>query len=412
MKEANFKDTEIGKIPVDWELFTLKEISSVTRLAGYEYSKYWKETVNGEIIGLRGFNIGKNKIIQRDLVYISDQLSKKLIRSRLFINDIIYPCVGTIGNAVVISENDKYHIQQNIAKITPNTQKINPFYLSHFLMSDFGIKEIERFNGSSSQPNILVGSLRQYNIFFPPLSEQEKIAEVLSDTDLWIESTEALLAKKRQIKKGAMQKLLSPKDDWEVRKLGEMVSLAKSGGTPLSSNAKYYDGEIPFLSISDMTEQGKYLTRTSKSVSQEGIDNSASWVVPINSIIYSMYASVGFVSINKIEMATSQAVINLIFKPEYDLNYMYYFLTSIQIEVLQFVGEGTQKNLNAQTVKNLDIRIPKSLKTQQEIAEILSSMDLEIESLENRLQKARQIKQGMMQDLLTGKVRLGYLLKN
>lgn len=412
MKEANFKETEIGKIPVDWELFTLKEISSVTRLAGYEYSKYWKETVNGEIIGLRGFNIGKNKIIQRDLVYISDQLSKKLIRSRLFINDIIYPCVGTIGNAVVISENDKYHIQQNIAKITPNTQKINPFYLSHFLMSDFGIKEIERFNGSSSQPNILVGSLRQYNIFFPPLSEQEKIAEVLSDTDLWIESTEALLAKKRQIKKGAMQKLLSPKDDWEVRKLGEMVSLAKSGGTPLSSNAKYYDGEIPFLSISDMTEQGKYLTRTSKSVSQEGIDNSASWVVPINSIIYSMYASVGFVSINKIEMATSQAVINLIFKPEYDLNYMYYFLTSIQIEVLQFVGEGTQKNLNAQTVKNLDIRIPKSLKTQQEIAEILSSMDLEIESLENRLQKARQIKQGMMQDLLTGKVRLGYLLKN
>lgn len=406
MKEANFKDTEIGKIPVDWELFTLKEISSVTRLAGYEYSKYWKETVNGEIIGLRGFNIGKNKIIQRDLVYISDQLSKKLIRSRLFINDIIYPCVGTIGNAVVISENDKYHIQQNIAKITPNTQKINPFYLSHFLMSDFGIKEIERFNGSSSQPNILVGSLRQYNIFFPPLSEQEKIAEVLSDTDLWIESTEALLAKKRQIKKGAMQKLLSPKDDWEVRKLGEMVSLAKSGGTPLSSNAKYYDGEIPFLSISDMTEQGKYLTRTSKSVSQEGIDNSASWVVPINSIIYSMYASVGFVSINKIEMATSQAVINLIFKPEYDLNYMYYFLTSIQIEVLQFVGEGTQKNLNAQTVKNLDIRIPKSLKTQQEIAEILSSMDLEIESLENRLQKARQLKQGMMQDLLTGKVRL------
>ena len=406
MKEANFKETEIGKIPVDWELFTLKEISSVTRLAGYEYSKYWKETVNGEIIGLRGFNIGKNKIIQRDLVYISDQLSKKLIRSRLFINDIIYPCVGTIGNAVVISENDKYHIQQNIAKITPNTQKINPFYLSHFLMSDFGIKEIERFNGSSSQPNILVGSLRQYNIFFPPLSEQEKIAEVLSDTDLWIESTEALLAKKRQIKKGAMQKLLSPKEDWEVRKLGEMVSLAKSGGTPLSSNAKYYDGEIPFLSISDMTEQGKYLTRTSKSVSQEGIDNSASWVVPINSIIYSMYASVGFVSINKIEMATSQAVINLIFKPEYDLNYMYYFLTSIQIEVLQFVGEGTQKNLNAQTVKNLDIRIPKSLKTQQEIAEILSSMDLEIESLENRLQKARQLKQGMMQDLLTGKVRL------
>lgn len=117
--KEGYKQTEIGIIPYDWEVNVLNEISSITRLAGYEYSTVWKETENGEIIALRGFNIGKNKIIERDLVRISNKLSMRLIRSRLFNGDVVYPCVGTIGNAVAIEEDDKYHIQQNIAKITP-----------------------------------------------------------------------------------------------------------------------------------------------------------------------------------------------------------------------------------------------------------------------------------------------------
>lgn len=400
MKEANFKETEIGKIPVDWEVKTLGEFCS-TFSGGTPDSKNLSY-YNGDINWISSGELNQ-RLITKTNGFVSqmgiDNSASKIVTKNTFLLAMygatagisaITKITGAINQAVLAIVNDR--------KVSNN----------YFLLNFFELKKdwiIDTYT-QGGQPNLNADIVKKISIPLPPLAEQEKIAEVLSDTDFWIESTEALLAKKRQIKKGAMQKLLSPKDDWEVRKLGEMVSLAKSGGTPLSSNAKYYEGEIPFLSISDMTEQGKYLTRTSKSVSQEGIDNSASWVVPINSIIYSMYASVGFVSINKIEMATSQAVINLIFKPEYDLNYMYYFLTSIQIEVLQFVGEGTQKNLNAQTVKNLDIRIPKSLKTQQEIAEILSSMDLEIESLENRLQKARQLKQGMMQDLLTGKVRL------
>ena len=157
MEKQGLKQTELGLIPEDWKLSILNDLTDITRLAGYEYSTLWEETTNGEIIALRGFNIGQNKIIERDFVNISDSLSKRLIRSRLFRNDVIYPCVGSIGNAVVIEEDDKYHIQQNIAKITPKKGKIFSHYLAYYLMSEFGLKEIERFNGSSSQPNILVG---------------------------------------------------------------------------------------------------------------------------------------------------------------------------------------------------------------------------------------------------------------
>lgn len=189
--KPGYKQTEIGVIPEDWRLRKLEEVSTISRLAGAEYTSFWEESSNGEIIALRGFNIGRGKIIDRDFVRISNELSLKLKRSRLCKGDVIYPCVGSIGNAAVITEEDKYHIQQNIARITPNPTVICSRYLANFLMSFLGEREVSRFNASSSQPSVLVGSLRQYRIPLPPTKvEQEAIAEALSDADALIESLE------------------------------------------------------------------------------------------------------------------------------------------------------------------------------------------------------------------------------
>ncbi|MBP0016921.1 MAG: restriction endonuclease subunit S [Cyanobacteria bacterium SBLK] len=205
-----YQQTEVGLIPEDWQLKNLEDISVITRLTGAEYTSFWKETLNGEIIALRGFNIGKGRIIEKDLVRISNTLSLKLKRSRLYKNDIAYPCVGSIGNAVVIEENDTYHIQQNIARITPSREFVNSYYLANYLMSSLAQSEIERFNATSSQPNVLVGSLRQYRIILPPTkAEQKAIATILTDMDKEIATLEEKLAKMRQIKQGMMQELLT-----------------------------------------------------------------------------------------------------------------------------------------------------------------------------------------------------------
>lgn len=195
----------------EWEVKKLEEITTITRLAGAEYSSVWKEEENGEIIALRGFNIGQNRIIDKDLVRISNQLSLKLNRSRLYVGDVVYPCVGTIGNAVVIEENDKYHIQQNIAKITPVKNIISSYYLVYFLMSPLGEKEVLRFNATSSQPNVLVGSLRKYRVPIPPLPEQKAIAKILTEMDEEIEALEKKREKYKNIKQGMMQQLLTGK---------------------------------------------------------------------------------------------------------------------------------------------------------------------------------------------------------
>lgn len=400
MVKQGYKQTEIGVIPEDWEVKELNTLSKITRLAGYEYSTYWKEDRSGEIIGLRGFNIGKNKIIDREFSFISDSLSKKLNRSRLYKNDIIYPCVGTIGNACVITEDDKYHIQQNIAKITPNISLVYPYYLSHFLMSDFGLKEIERFNGSSSQPNVLVGSLRKYNIILPPLAEQEAIATALSDADAWIEHLEQLIAKKRLIKQGAMQELLTPPspssgnadgealEPWEVKKLGEVFNIIK--GQQFNSVLLEDDGDYPCYSggISPSGYSEKYNETENTIIISEGGN------------------SCGYVNFVKTKFWLGGHCYKVVFRTsKLEKQFTYHLLKFNQDKIMSLrVGSGLP-NIQKKSIEDFEISFP-SLSDQTRIASILSDMDAELEALEQQLDKARQIKQGMMQELLTGRIRL------
>jgi type I restriction enzyme S subunit len=207
-----YKQTELGEIPEDWEMVFLGDYSIISRLAGAEYTSVWKEDPTGEITALRGFNIGKNKIIERDLTRISNSLSMQLKRSRLTKGDVVYPCVGSIGNAVVITEDDKYHIQQNIARISPEKDRLCSEYLAHYLMSEIAFREVERSTATTSQPSVLVSSLREYRVPLPcSYQEQLSISEFLTAMDTELDALQQRLSKTQKIKQGMMQELLTGK---------------------------------------------------------------------------------------------------------------------------------------------------------------------------------------------------------
>jgi type I restriction enzyme S subunit len=381
--KAGYKQTEVGVIPEDWEVKKLNEVTNITRLAGYEYSTVWEECENGEITALRGFNIGKNKIIEKELVRISNKLSMKLIRSRLFKGDLVYPCVGTIGNATVIEEDNKYHIQQNIAKITPNKNLLNSYFLAHYLMSNFGLREVEKFNGSSSQPNILVGSLRKYSIILPCLYEQTAIATALSDTDALISSLEKLITKKRNIKQGAMQTLLQPKEGWEIKKLGDVLKV-KHGKS--QKEVENISGEYPILGTGGLMSYTNHFLYDKPSVliGRKGtIDKPQFMSSPFWTVDTLFYTE--------------------IFN-DYLPKYLYYIF--LQIDWYSYNEASGVPSLNAKTIENIEIAIPPTKSEQTKIATILSDMDTEITALETKLAKIKAIKLGMMQNLLTGKIRL------
>lgn len=193
--------------------------------------------------------------------------------------------------------------------------------------------------------------------------------------------------------------------EWKEKKLGELYDKGKSGGTPKSTNYLYYDGNIPFLSISDMTEQGKYIIKTAKTITDEGLNNSGAWLVPKNSLIYSIYASVGLVGINKIELATSQAMYAMVLKKYINTDYMYYCLSFFRSNGLKRIIEsGTQGNINSNSLNNINIPLP-SPEEQQKIADFLSTVDDKIENQKEIVKNLEEIKKGLIQKIFSKEIR-------
>jgi type I restriction enzyme S subunit len=154
-----------------------------------------------------------------------------------------------------------------------------------------------------------------------------------------------------------------------------------------------------------MTDAGKYILSTSKNLTKAGLASSAAQIFPSGTVLYAMYASLGECSIAGVSLCTSQAILGI--QPNKNLNneYLYYYLTSLKNMVKAMGQQGTQSNLNKGMVKNFRINLP-SLDEQKAIAVILSDMDHELLKLEERLNKTQELKQAMMQELLTGKKRL------
>jgi type I restriction enzyme S subunit len=191
---------------------------------------------------------------------------------------------------------------------------------------------------------------------------------------------------------------------WEPRKLGAIANM-RSGGTPLSSIQRYYGGGIPWVSISDMTRAGKYIASTETTLTQAGLAASAAKLYEPNVVLYAMYASLGECSLAVGRVSSSQAILGIEAGPSLDREFLYYALQHLKPRVKSLGQRGTQSNLNAGMVRDLVLIVP-PMDEQVAIAAVLSDADRELTALERRLTKARAIKEGMMQQLLAGRVRL------
>jgi type I restriction enzyme S subunit len=166
------------EVPEHWEIPKVGHCAFVTKLTGFEYTNLWRTSEDGEVIALRGFNIKDGKLDLYNAERISFDLSKKLARSKLSKGDIVFPCTGTIGNAALIESDDKFHINQNIAKISFE-EKVSPKFAVYWLTSLFVRTLIGRNNMSGMQPVVLIGDIRKLPIPSMSLEEQGLITDYL-----------------------------------------------------------------------------------------------------------------------------------------------------------------------------------------------------------------------------------------
>ena len=385
----------------EWSINKLDEISSLTSSKRIYSSDYVETGIpfyrGAEITQLKNNEEIKEKLFISTEKY--NELKNKFGAPKK--DDILVTGVGTLGNVYKIRDNAEFYFKDgNLIWIKDIT--INPDFLELYL--ETFKNEMLKLAIGSTQKALTIVSLEKLKVKYPNIQEQRKIANFFEVLDNKIR----LLSEKYNyyidFKKYLMQQIFAQKlrfnfiDDWDVVKLETLIEKGKAGGTPPSTNPDYYNGEIPFLSIKDMTEQGKYIVKTEKSITEEGLNNSSAWIIPKYSLLYSIYASIGLVSINLTEVSTSQAIYGIILKEGVSLEYMYYYLTYFKKNIHRYVETGTQGNLNAKLLKSFEIALP-SVDEQEMIVNILSLVDKKIENMEKEVGKMNEFKKGLLQQM-------------
>ena len=377
-----YKQTELGIIPEDWNIKSIGEFLSIGN--GHDYKG--KSFGNIPVYGTGGI-----------ITHIDD-----------YLYDGQTICIGRKGTIdKPIFHSGKIWTVDTLY-YTYNFIDIEVKFIYYLLLTIDWMS----LNEATGVPSLTSDRIKQITLALPPIAEQRAIAEALSDVDGLIAALDKKIAKKRLLKQGAMQQLLTGKkrlpgftDEWGTIRLGDWATM-NSGGTPTSSVPEYYNGHIPFLSISDITEAGKYINKTEKTITEKGLNNSSARMFPAGTIMYAMYASLGKCSIANIELSCSQAILGITPKCRINPEYLYYYLSFIEEDVRDMGQTGTQSNLSKQIVQGFMVKLPSDIKEQQAIATILSDMDKEITDLEAQRDKYRLLKSGMMQKLLTGQIRL------
>ena len=398
MKTAakDFKMTELGPIPKDWDVKRLGDVGEPLMCKRVLKSQ---TSDSGDVpfykIGTFGGEADS---------FISQELFDSFRRQYSYPKkgDVLISAAGTIGRSVVFDGKDAYFQDSNIVWIGNDETIVSNEYLRWC----YGTVKWHTEDGGTVS-RLYNNNLRETLILVPPLPEQRKIAAALSDVDEMITALEKLIEKKRKIKTGAMQRLLTGKTRlpgfkgaWVEKRLGEVGDVV-TGSTPPRGVSECWGGDYNWISAKDF--KGKYIVDSVEKITAKG--KSFCRLLPAGSVLVTCIASIGLNAIAKKPCATNQQI-NAIICKACDHEFLYYQMDAAKDRMMELAGQTAVPIINKGDFEGLLVSFPPTLAEQKAIAKVLGDMDEEIAALEAELAKTRQLKQGMMQELLTGKVRL------
>ena len=399
--KQGYKQTEVGVIPEDWEVKGFGEICKVNQGLQIAIEERLKvPTVQSKIyITIQYLNSGKT------VEYIDDYTTTVCCTE----DDVLMTRTGNTG-MVVTGVSGVFH--NNFFKINFDRKQVDRRFLVEYLKIDKIRHIILVKAGTSTIPDLNHSDFYSIPVILPPLYEQQAIAEALSDVDGLISALDALIAKQRAIKQGAMQELLTGQrrlpgfaGEWEVKKLGEIAEIS-SGGTPDRKEDSYWNGTIPWITTSQI--DSNRITAAEEFITEIGLANSSAKKFNKNTLLMAMYGqgkTRGKVAILGIDATINQACAAISIQQNISVEYIFFNLSQRYEEIRSLSNTGNQENLNGNIIKAIPILLPPPAE-QTAIAQILADMDDAIAALVQKRAKTVALKQGMMQALLTGQVRL------
>ena len=411
---TGYKQTDIGVIPQDWEVMTVDQVAKVKggkrvpkgksltdRETSHPYIKVSDMTTSGSIS-------------TDDIQYVPEDVFPTIRNYRIFKDDIYISVAGTLGLVGFIPEKlDGANLTENADRLTDI--QCDKRYLYHFLSSPAIQKLIESMRTMGAQPKLALTRINKFSLVIPTNEkEQEKIAQSLDDIDTFISTLDELIEKKHNIKLGTMQELLTGKQrlpgfsgEWGKVAICKLTKIPVSDGPHLTP--EFLDDGIPFLSVNNLVNN-KVDLKDLRYISRKDHEEFSKKCRPQkNDILLGKAASVGLVAVVDFDFEfniwSPIAVIRL--KEEHMPRYVYYLFQTryVSDQIKLFTNSSSQGNLGMGDIEKIEILVPKK-NEQIAIAEALEDIDMEIELLENKRNKYVNLKQGMMQQLLTGKIRL------
>lgn len=411
MKETKFKDTEIGKIPEEWKMYSIGKDCSVKARIGWQGLTTSEYLQTGHYGLITSTDLIEGKVNWDTCVFVSEERYKQDTNIIVKNGDVLVSKDGTIGKVAVVS-NLQYPTTLNsgVFVIRTKNEKITQEGLGLVFISPYFKDFIKRLTAGSTIVHLYQKDIVNFTFPIPTLPEQHHIASALTSIDNLISSLGKLIEKKKNIKQGAMQQLLTGKirlkeftEPWVYRKISE-IATTSSGGTPSRSVPNYYYGDIKWFTTTELKDN--YLYDSVEHITREALNNSSAKMFSANTILMAMYgATIGKLGVLKEPSTTNQACCAIKCNDIVEIFLFYILLYNRKSIIEKGCGAG-QPNISQAIVNELSFLVPPCEKEQQAIANILSKMDNEITALEAKRAKYEVIKQGMMQQLLTGKIRL------
>ncbi|MEF3073496.1 restriction endonuclease subunit S [Methylobacter sp. Wu1] len=430
---AGYKNTEVGIIPSDWDVLPMSKLTNLMTNGFVGIAKTHYTDSHEGITYIQGYNVEENGFNFNGIKKVTPEFHKKNIKSCLRSGDILMVQTGDVGLVTIVPpelEGSNCHALI-INRFKPN---YDPKYFAYLLNSSLVRLRLKELETGTTMKHINVGDLLHFEVPFPKgKEEQTAIANALSDADALVSELEKLIAKKQAIKTATMQQLLtgrtrlpqfalhedSAPKGYKQSELGEIpedwdcIHFSNLFGAILTRKTLKLSDTVSFVGMQDVTENAQLSNTTLIKFSDiksgftyfEKGDVLVAKITPCfengkGCHTDSLPTQVGYGS-------TEFHVLRA--KENSDARFIYFWTTRNSFRIAlesEMVGSAGHRRVPFSAIQKYLIPSPKNKEEQTAIAAILSNMDAEIQALQKRLVKTRQIKQGMMQELLTGKTRL------
>lgn len=392
-----YKLSNVGVIPDDWGVSTLGQICSFEngdRSSNYPSPGSFRQS---GIPFINAGHLSEGKISLSEMNYITQEAYERLGGGKVKAGDILFCLRGSLGKFGVVSDNFGLGaIASSLVIVRPKAAALSLDYLRCYFSSSICSQMIDTWAGGAAQPNLAAKELARFSIPIPAsLTEQSAIAQALSDVDALLATLDQVIDKKRDLKQAAMQQLLTGETrlpgfsgNWEMMHLGEIAHI-KTGSR--NNEDKVEDGQYPFFVRSEFVERINSYSHDCEAILVPGEGRIGDIFHYIN----------GRFDVHQRVYAITK------FSPGISGRFVYFYLSkNFGAWAMQNTVKATVDSLRLPTFQTFEMRLPPTLDEQIAIANALSDIDGELCTLENRREKINNLKQAMMQELLTGKTRL------